>query len=88
MRESHKFHSWFPSGYYLDLSEPNLRILKRPDGSMVAAFLPEAANKATLQRTADADYQKRSNDPTQPRRARLDGQESVMEKGRYGGVTG
>lgn len=78
-REFHKFHSWFPSGYYLDLSEPNLRTLKRPDDSMVAAFLPEAANKAILQRTANEDYLKRSTNPTQPR-ARLDSQETVTEE--------
>lgn len=81
VREFHKFHSWFPSGYYLELSEPNLRILKRPDDSMVAAFFPETANKAILQRTANEDYQKRSNDPTQPEpRARRGSQETVTEE--------
>lgn len=47
----------FPSGYYLDLSEPHLRILKRSDSSMVAAFFPEMATKETLRRAAAADYE-------------------------------
>ncbi|MGB3632427.1 MAG: hypothetical protein WA982_00150 [Rubrobacteraceae bacterium] len=59
-----KFYRWFPSGYYLDLSEPDLHILKRPDDSMVAAFFPEAAEKETLQRTAHEDYWEQSENLT------------------------
>lgn len=51
-----RFYSWLPTDYYVDLSEPDLRILKRPDNSMVAAFLPEFATREKLQRTADSDY--------------------------------
>jgi hypothetical protein len=61
-----EFHHWLPTGYYLDLSEPDLHILKRPDGSMVYTFFPEAATRATLQQTAVADYREqngRSKDP-------------------------
>lgn len=56
----HEFYRWLPSGYYMDLSEPNMQILKRPDGSMVAAFFPESAKRETLKQTAHEDYRNRN----------------------------
>ena len=61
-----KFYSWFPPDYYLDLSEPDLHILRRPDGSMVTAFLPELAQRETLQRTAHKDYRKQNGNLLDP----------------------
>ena len=63
MRE---FYRWFPTGYYLDLSEPNLYILKRPDGSMVYTFFPESAKRETLQRTAHEDYREQNQNSPDP----------------------
>jgi hypothetical protein len=63
----HKFYRWLPEGYYLDLSEPDLHILKRPDGSMVYTFFPEAATRAKLQQTANVDYREQNANSTDPK---------------------
>ena len=55
-RNAHGFFGWLPPGYYLDTSEPNLRLLKRFDGATVRAFLPELGTKEELQQTAISDY--------------------------------
>ncbi len=42
--------------YYLDESDPDIAILRRQDGSFVAAFSAEGATKAGIVEAAKEDY--------------------------------
>ena len=42
--------------YYLDESDPNIVVLRRQDGSFVAAFSARGASREGLCRAAEEDY--------------------------------
>ena len=54
-----------PEGYYLDESDPDLIVLRRPDGSFVGAFSAEGATEEAIERFAREDHraaEKRSSE--------------------------
>jgi hypothetical protein len=42
--------------YYLDEADPDILILRRQDGSFVAAFSAQGATKESIREAAEADY--------------------------------
>ncbi len=51
--------SWFPKfDYYLDESDPDIVILRRQDGSFVAAFSARGATKEGIAEAVREDYWK------------------------------
>jgi hypothetical protein len=42
--------------YYLDEADPDIAILRRQDGSFVAAFSAQGATKESIREAAEADY--------------------------------
>jgi hypothetical protein len=48
--------SELPSSYYLDESDPDILILCRQDGSFVAAFSAQGANRESIVEAAKEDY--------------------------------
>jgi hypothetical protein len=44
--------------YYLDESDPDIVVLRRPDGSFVAAFSARGATREGIVEAAKEDYQK------------------------------
>ncbi len=42
--------------YYLDESDPDILLLRREDGTFVAAFSPEGATREGLLEAAEEDY--------------------------------
>ncbi len=46
---------WLPPGYFLDRSDPKLLILRRPDGSFVAAFSARGATREGIRQAAEDD---------------------------------
>ncbi len=45
-----------PSSYYLDESDPDILVLRRQDGSFVAAFSASGATKESTREAAMEDY--------------------------------
>jgi hypothetical protein len=45
-----------PSSYYVDESDPDVLILRRQDGSFVAAFSSQGATKEGIREAAMEDY--------------------------------
>ncbi len=45
-----------PSSYYLDESDPDILVLRRQDGSFVAAFSSSGATKEGIRQAAMEDY--------------------------------
>jgi hypothetical protein len=45
-----------PTHYYLDESDPDVLVLRRPDGTFVAAFSAEGATREGLLEAAKEDY--------------------------------
>ncbi len=45
-----------PSSYYVDESDPDVLILRRQDGSFVAAFSAQGATKEGIREAAMEDY--------------------------------
>ena len=45
-----------PSSYYLDESDPDILVLRRQDGSFVAAFSAQGATKESIREAAMEDY--------------------------------
>jgi hypothetical protein len=45
-----------PFGYYLDESDPDMVILRRRDGTFVAAFSATSATRESIIETAMQDY--------------------------------
>ena len=43
--------------YYLDETDPNILVLRRQDGSFVAAFSARGATKEGIAQAAEEDYQ-------------------------------
>ncbi|CAN5890644.1 hypothetical protein BH23ACT11_BH23ACT11_29270 [soil metagenome] len=54
-----RFYAWLPPGYYVDGTVPKLQVLRRPDGSVVVAFFPEAAMAEEIWHAADIDFRRR-----------------------------
>lgn len=48
-----------PPGYHLDVSDPDILFLRRPDGRIVAAFSARGATHDGIAETAWADYRGR-----------------------------
>ena len=46
-----------PSSYYVDESDPDILVLRRHDGSFVAAFSAQAATKEGILEAAQEDYE-------------------------------
>jgi hypothetical protein len=51
--------SRLPQGYVLDESDPDILVLRRQDGSFVAAFSAMGATSEEISRTAGQDHLKR-----------------------------
>lgn len=49
-----------PFGYYLDESDPDILIVRRPDGSVVAYFCATGATREGILKAIKDDCQKRS----------------------------
>ncbi len=50
------YDSWFPpAGYRLDRSDSDLLVLRRGDGTFVAAFSALGATRKAIQQTAEID---------------------------------
>jgi hypothetical protein len=45
-----------PSSYYLDESDPDILVLRRQDGTFVAAFSAQGATKESIVEAAQEDY--------------------------------
>ena len=52
--------SWLPDGYTLDESDPDLLVVRRTDGSFVAAFSAWVAIREGILDTVRYDYHQRS----------------------------
>jgi hypothetical protein len=58
-----------PSGYTLDKSDPDILVLRRADGSFVAAFSSRAVTSEGIREAVEADvreqepFSRRQNDP-------------------------
>ena len=52
---------WLPAGYAVDILDPDVLILRRDDGSMVAAFSSRGGTSESVRRTAEED--RRSSEP-------------------------
>jgi hypothetical protein len=46
-----------PRNYYVDESDPDILVLRRQDGSYVAAFSAQAATREGIVEAAQEDYQ-------------------------------
>jgi len=58
-QERHKrgVQGWdLPSSYYLDESDPDILILRREDGTFVAAFSAQGATREGITEAAKEDY--------------------------------
>ncbi len=59
-----------PPGYVLDVCDPDVVVLRRSDGSSVAAFSARGANPTEVRRAAEEDRRVRSaellNEPLLP----------------------
>jgi hypothetical protein len=56
MRSFRDTSPWLPSGYVLDESDPDIVVLRRQDGSSVAAFSAQGAAKEGIVDAAKEDY--------------------------------
>jgi hypothetical protein len=57
LEEEMKEEFKLPSSYYLDESDPDILVLRRQDGSFVAAFSASGATKEGIRKAAMEDYQ-------------------------------
>jgi hypothetical protein len=48
---------WLPSGYVLDVLDPDVVILRREDGSLVGAFSTRGSTPESLRHAAERDIQ-------------------------------
>jgi hypothetical protein len=51
----HDAHHWLPAGYAVDILDPDVLILRREDGSMVAAFSARGSTSESVRRAAEDD---------------------------------
>jgi hypothetical protein len=56
LEEEMKEEFSLPSFYYLDESDPDILVLRRQDGSFVAAFSASGATKESIREVAMEDY--------------------------------
>jgi hypothetical protein len=62
-----KLPPWLAPTYFLDESDPDILILRKTDGSFVAAFSATGATKEGIVQAAQEDYRNRHQlDPQQP----------------------
>ncbi len=54
-KEGRTNHDWLPPGYMLDKSDPDIRIVRRTDGSFVAAFSARGASRESILEAAEED---------------------------------
>jgi hypothetical protein len=54
-----EFPPWLMPSYFLDDSEPDIRVLRRADGSFVAAFSARGATREGIIQAAQEDYRQR-----------------------------
>ncbi len=59
----HEAHRWLPAGYAVDILDPDVSILRRDDGSMVAAFSSRGGTAESVRRTAEEDSWSRQAAP-------------------------
>ena len=54
-----------PGSYFIDESDPDVVVLRREDGSFVAAFSAQGATKEGIRQAAEEDYRelRRSREP-------------------------
>jgi len=67
--------------YYLDESDPDIAILRRQDGSFVAAFSAQGATREGIVEAATEDYRKLVGASTKPPVLREDGHQKRSAKG-------
>ena len=46
---------WLPAGYTVDILDPDVLILRRDDGSMVAAFSSRGSTPESIRRRVEED---------------------------------
>ncbi len=52
---------WLQAGYFLDESDPDILVLRREDGSFVAAFSAVGATKKSLREAAEEDQRQKAH---------------------------
>jgi hypothetical protein len=61
-----EFPPWLEPSYFLDESDPDILILRRSDGSFVAAFSAQGATAEGIRETAEEDWRQRNPLPPKP----------------------
>jgi hypothetical protein len=65
----HELPPWLvPAYYFLDESDPDILILRRSDGSFVAAFSAQGATREGIREAAEEDWRQRNPLSPKPRR--------------------
>jgi hypothetical protein len=59
----HDSPHWLPAGYAVDILDPDVLILRRDDGSMVAAFSSRGSTPESVRHTAEEDRRSRQAAP-------------------------
>ncbi len=57
---AHELPPWLRPTYVLDESDPNIFMLRRADGSFVAAFSVRGATREGIRRVAEEDWRQRN----------------------------
>jgi len=55
----HDAPHWLPAGYAVDILDPDILILRRDDGSLVAAFSSRGSTPESVRHTAEEDRRSR-----------------------------
>jgi hypothetical protein len=66
-RKMPEFPPWVAPSYFLDESDSDILILRRSDGSFVAAFSAQGATREGIREAAEEDWRQRSPLPANPR---------------------
>jgi hypothetical protein len=61
-----EFPPWLEPSYFLDESDPDILILRRSDGSFVAAFSAQGATAEGITEAAEGDWRQRNPLPPKP----------------------
>ena len=56
----HEFPPWLTPSYFLDESDPDILVLRRADGSFVAAFSAHGATREGISQAAEEDWRERN----------------------------
>jgi hypothetical protein len=62
-----EFPPWLAPSHFLDESDPDILILRRSDGSFVAAFSAQGASREGITEAAEKDWRQRNPLPPKPR---------------------